>query len=281
MGAITLVKKGYPVRKVCQRLKVTLSAYYHKKNYIKKPKYTEEETEAVTEIYYRHMGSFGRRTIRRELLKQGITMSERKISKIMKEKGLKSKYGRRKGKNVHTDKDTAEKYIQENIYKQLREEREQKEIWSMDFTEEKVSGKVIYTCGIVSINRKILVARITGKRNNQETAVQTLEQGIARYGEPYMVLTDRGSPFTSKSFKETVERHKILHSMSRPHTPIDNIYIETFWKSMKTEIGKVKHLTKEEYLLIMEYYEYYYNNIRPHSSLGYCAPLQHAYNFVI
>ncbi len=208
-------------------------------------------------------------------------MSEKKISRIMKELGLKSKYGRRKCKNVYTNDETAERFIHENIYKKLDSKDKEQEIWSMDFTEEKINGKTIYTCGIVSVNSKVLIARITGEPNNAETAVKTVEQGIARYGTPFMIMTDRGSPFTSKSFKETVEKHNVIHSMSRPHTPIDNIYIETFWKSMKTEVGQVKNLTVHEYMIIMDYYEYYYNNLRPHSSLGYCAPIPHAYNFVI
>lgn len=232
-------------------------------------------------MYYRHIGNFGRRTIRQELKKVGTVMSEKKISRIMKELGLKSKYGRRKCKNIHTHEKTAENYIHENLYKKLTAQEKQQEIWSMDFTEEKINGKTIYTCGIVSVNRKILISRITGEQNTQETAVKTLEQGIARYGKPFMVMTDRGTQFASKSFKKAVEKHNIVHSMSRPHTPIDNVYIETFWQSMKTEIGKTGHLTYQEYFSIMEYYEYYYNNLRPHSSLGYCAPLPNAYNFVI
>lgn len=221
----------------------------------------------------KHCGSFGRRVIREELQKDGIVMSERKISKIMKELGLKSKYGRKKCKNVYTNKDTSEKYIKDNVYPKLSEKDKQREIWSMDFTEEKIEGKKIYSCGIVSVNRKILISRITGKSNSKETAIETLVQGILRYGKPYMVMTDRGSPFVSKEFHDTLETYGIVHSMSRPHTPIDNRFIETFWKSMKIEIGKVQQLTLSDYLVIMEYYEYYYNHERPHSSLGYCAPL--------
>ena len=280
MGSVAL-GKNYPVRKVCRILDVTLSAYYHRKNYILKPKYTPEEETAVKKIYGKHMSIFGRRTIRKELMKEGIIISEKRISGIMKKLGLKSKYGRRKTKNLHTDENTAEKYIHANLFKKLSKEEKQLEIWSMDFTEHKVNGETIYTCGIISVNRKICIARVTGEPNNAATAVKTLEQGIKRYGKPYMVMTDRGSPFTSKSFKEVVDRNGIIHSMSRPHTPADNIYIETFWKSMKTEIGNVEHLTQQEYYIIMDYYEHYYNYERPHSSLGYCAPVPHAYNFVI
>lgn len=232
-------------------------------------------------MYMKHCGSFGRRIIRVELQKAGIVMSEKKISKIMKELGLKSKYGRKKCKNVYTNTDTSKKYIKDNIYPKLNEQDKQREIWSIDFTEEKIEGKKIYSCGIVSVNRKILISRITGKNNTKETAIETLVRGITHYGKPYMVMTDRGSPFVSKEFHDTLEAYGIVHSMSRPHTPIDNRFIETFWKSMKTEIGKVQHLTLSDYLVIMEYYEYYYNHERPHSSLGYCAPLADATPTVI
>ena len=87
-------------------------------------------------------------------------------------------------------------------------------------------------------------------------------------------MTDRGSPFTGKAFHELLEREGIEHSMSRAHTPRDNRYIETFWQTMKTEIGPVKEMTIAEYRMILEYYEYYYNNLRPHSALGYRPPLQ-------
>lgn len=228
-----------------------------------------------------HCGNFGRRIIRVELKKSGIVMSERKISRIMKELGLKSKYGRKKCTNVYTSQPTSEKYVKDNIYPKLSEQEKQREIWSMDFTEEKISGKKVYSCGIVSVNRKILIARITGKGNTKETAIETLVRGILHFGEPYMLMTDRGSQFVSKEFHDTLERYGIVHSMSRPHTPIDNRFIETFWKSMKTEIGKVQHLTLSDYLIIMEYYEHYYNYERPHSSLGYCAPLSHSATTVI
>ncbi len=91
-----------------------------------------------------------------------------------------------------------------------------------------------------------------------------------------MVMTDRGAQFTSKLFYDMMQEKKIRHSMSRPYTPIDNRFIETFWKSMKVELGKVKHLIAQTYVMIVDYYIYYYNNLRPHSSLNY-IPLREAF----
>ena len=109
----------------------------------------------------------------------------------------------------------------------------------------------------------------------------TLIKGIKRYGVPYMVMTDRGPQFVCKEFYDILQQKGIIHSMSRPHSPVDNRFIETFWKSMKIEIGKVNHLNVEQYLMIVDYYEYYYNYLRPHSSLVYLTPFNSRFNKIV
>ena len=224
-------------------------------------------------MFKNHFGNFGRRVIHKQLLKDGIKISEHKIGAILKTHGLRSKYGRKKGKNVHTAEQVSEKYILENIFSILTDAERKKHILSMDFTEQKVNGKKIYTCGAINVNTKVLEAELCGCRNNSQAACETVELAIKEFGVPYMIMTDRGSPFVSKSFHDLLERYGIRHSMSRPHTPSDNCFIETFWKSMKTELGNVEKYTAEQYMLVMAFYRYYYNTERPHSTLGYCAPL--------
>lgn len=264
--------REYPVGKVCSVLEVSRSAYYYK---LKHPSKAEiaEETECVVKMFYKHFGNFGRRTLHRELAKEEVYISERKISKILKEQELRSKYGKRKGKNVHTSQTTSKEYIAENLYPKLSEEDRRRDILSIDFTEEKISGKKVYTCGIINVNTKVLEAKKVNCKNNSESACEVIEQAIKKYGVPYMILSDRGSSFVSKSLRELLQKYGIKHSMSRPHTPADNCFIETFWKTFKTEIGNVKNLTIEQYKTIVEYYVHYYNCERPHSSLNYRAPL--------
>ena len=262
----------YPAGKVCKVLDVKLSAYYYRRKHPIENK-LPQETEAVIAVFQRHFGNFGRRIIRKQLMDDNIKISEHKIGKILKTFGLRSKYGRKKGKNVHTAPEVSEKYISENIFPMLSAEERKNDILSMDFTEQKVNGQKIYTCGVINVNSKVLEAALCGCKNDSDAACKAVELAIQEFGIPYMIMTDRGSPFVSKSFHDLLERYGIKHSMSRPHTPADNCFIETFWKSMKTEIGKVEHLTPEQYMMIMEFYRHYYNHERPHSTLGYCAPM--------
>lgn len=262
----------YPASKVCKVLNIKLSAYYYRKKHPVESK-LPKETETVVNMFHQHFGNFGRRILHNLLSAKNIRISEHKIRKIMKAQGLCSKYGRKKGKNVHTAPETSEKYISENVFPRLLPEERKKDILSIDFTEQKVSGKKIYTCGAINVNSKVLEAELCGCKNDSRAACRTVEMAIREFGVPYMIMTDRGSPFVSKSFHDLLEKYGIKHSMSRPHTPADNCFIETFWKSMKTEIGNVEHLTPEQYMLIMAFYRHYYNCERPHSTLGYCAPL--------
>lgn len=274
MTFATTELRDYPAHKVCQILQIPRSSYYHRRRYgARRTAYKVKESQAVHDTFVEHNGSFGRRVLKKLLEQKGICISEYKISKILKGYDFRSKYGRKRCKNVHTSQNT-EKYIHENIYAQLTaEQKSHMEIWSMDFTEEKIKGKKIYTCGIISVNRKILVGYAQGSRCTCDLAMEAFANAMLAYGIPDMVMTDRGAQFVSRDFHAMLEDWGIRHSMSRPHKPVDNCFIETFWKSMKVELGKTDLLTEQTYRMVIEYYIYYYNNLRPHSTLGYIPPL--------
>lgn len=266
--------REYPARKVCRLLNIPRSSYYGMRRYgARRTEYKAKESQAVCDKFVLHHGSFGRRVLKRELEKDGVRLSEYKISRILKAHGYRSKYGRKKCKNVHTSTGTSQ-YIQDNLFAQLSpEEKKRMEIWSMDFTEQKINGKKIFTCGIISVNRKILVGYAQGHRPTTELAMEAVANAMLAYGIPDMVMTDRGAQFLSRDFHAMLEDWGIRHSMSRPYKPVDNCYIETFWKTMKVELGKTTLLTEQTYRMVIEYYIYYYNNLRPHSTLGYNPPL--------
>lgn len=149
-----------------------------KHNGEQKWKSTEEEQKKIKEKFYEHNGSFGRRMIYQELKKENITISERRITKIMKSLGLESRYGRKKAKNVYTNKKVAEKYIKQNIFQILHFDiglpLTNYKIWSIDFTEQKVSGKKVISCGIISVNTKEIVELNINCKNDTDSAVETV-----------------------------------------------------------------------------------------------------------
>lgn len=170
--------------------------------------------------------------------------------------------------------ENSKEFVRENLFANLTDEQKKRlEIWSMDFTEQKIRGKKIYTCAAISVKRKILVGYAQGEHCTAELAMEAFANAALEHGLPDMVMTDRGVQFVSRDFHAMLEDWGVRHSMSRPHKPADNCFIETFWKLMKVELGQTEHLTEEMYRMVVDYYVYYYNHVRPHSSLGYHPPL--------
>lgn len=258
---------------VCRVTGVARSSVYYGKHRKRKKSITAEEIKAVKSVLREQNNSFGRRVIYHLLEQRGIHITEYRISKIFKEIGHKSKYGRRKCKNVNTSENTKQ-YRKENVLSQLSgDEKERLAIWNMDFTEVKTKEGKLYCCGIIYNGKRILVGLETSKRCNGKLATESVAKAIKRYGKPDIIHTDRGTQFVSKAFHDMMEEAGITHSMSRPHKPCDNAAIETFWKSMKLEIGETEEMTDEEFVMVVKYYEHYYNTTRPHSALGYLSPL--------
>ena len=98
-----------------------------------------------------------------------------------------------------------------------------------------------------------------------------------------IIHTDRGSQYTSKRYQNEVREIGGLSSMSRAGNPYDNALMETFYKTLKTEllINGSFETEEEAKNAIFEYIEIYYNRQRLHSSLGYLSPVEYEEKFFI
>lgn len=89
--------------------------------------------------------------------------------------------------------------------------------------------------------------------------------------------SDRGSQYASNDFQKTLFNAGAICSMSGKGNCYDNAVAESFFNSLKTELGCSSNIfnTKEEAKSeIFEYIEAFYNQWRKHSTLNYCSPVQ-------
>jgi putative transposase len=92
---------------------------------------------------------------------------------------------------------------------------------------------------------------------------------------PVIHHTDRGVQYTSKEYVQLMERHPVIRSMSRKGNCWDNAPAESFFSSLKTELGSVlngKHSPEEVRRAVIDYIANY-NFRRRHSSIGYMSPV--------
>ena len=226
--------------------------------------------EKVVETFWEHNGNYGAPRIKVVLAKQGQHISKRRIGKILKKHCLESKHGRRKlAKNIYTSKD--DRYIAANLIKG-ETALASNQICQMDASQFKCSEGKLFVNGIIDIYDKTVVARY-GKTESKELISETIKEKL-KVGKPKTLHMDRGSSNVSFKVKELMEANKINRSMSAPHSPYENQYIETFWKTAKTEIGNTEKLSRTELQMVLDYYINYYNTHRIHSSIGYLTPEQ-------
>lgn len=99
------------------------------------------------------------------------------------------------------------------------------------------------------------------------------------------LMTDNGSEFCSSSrdkvkqkqhsFETILAVFRVKHKRTRPYRPQTNGKIERFWRILQDEClaKQEKTLTKEELIVEITKFIYYYNYQRRHGSLEYKAPL--------
>ena len=94
-------------------------------------------------------------------------------------------------------------------------------------------------------------------------------------GKPKVFNTDQGTQYTSLKFIEILENGEICISMDGRGRALDNVWIERLWRTVKQEEVYIHEYTDgaEAYKGLGRYFSFY-NDKRPHSSLGYRTPAE-------
>ena len=116
-----------------------------------------------------------------------------------------------------------------------------------------------------------------------ELCVQALKnacRGVRTEGA--IVHSDRGSQFTSQTFRAALVRHKLTQSMSGTGRCYDNARMESFFATLKKEklyLMDTTKLPREDVKSIVFRYILYYNLRRISSVNGGLPPLVYRRNF--
>ena len=88
------------------------------------------------------------------------------------------------------------------------------------------------------------------------------------------LLTDNGSSYRSRQFRQACQKMDIKHSRTRPYTPRTNGKAERFIQTALREWAYAKHWTDSDQRdAHLQPWIDYYNRERPHGSLNYRPPI--------
>ena len=106
--------------------------------------------------------------------------------------------------------------------------------------------------------------------------ITVLEAAIARYGAPEHIRSDNGPEFIAYAIQDWMEKAAIKTIYITPGSPWENGHIESFHDKLRDEcLNRELFGSLAEARVIVESWRVEYNDLRPHSSLGYLSPSEY------
>jgi transposase InsO family protein len=149
------------------------------------------------------------------------------------------------------------------------------EQWHIDFSYIRIRGSFYYFLSILDgYSRKLLNWRLCGTMegvNAEVLVAETREQ--YREAQNPRLISDNGSQFISKDFKELLVMLEIDHTCTRANHPQSNGKLERFHRTLKTEhTRRSAYVDDADARVRMALWLAYYNSERLHSAIGYLTP---------
>ncbi len=275
--------KEYPVRSLCQVMKISKSAYYrYARGLSHKPKGVKVLLgKEVKAIFDRHKRRYGSRRIKEELKDKGIEIGIHQIRSLMKAQNLvaiqpksfvpkttQSHPSMRRSANLLLNKSNLPEGPNEVI------------VGDITYLSSIENGKkqwLYLAIWMDLFSRKIVGWEID--EHMDETLVIRPMKKLIRGRQPpkgLIVHTDGGGQYSSINFRALLASQHFNQSMTRKENHYDNAFAESLFSRIKSELEDNIFLGLEDaQLKIFEYIEAYYNTIRKHSAIGYLSPNQY------
>lgn len=156
-------------------------------------------------------------------------------------------------------------------------------LWSLDLTTFRLFGIFpLHVLGVIDhFSRKVFCLSSTF-HPTADWINSECERLFGKYGKPRRVITDNGSQFTAKAFRELMKKEGVRHIRTSVRHPQSNGKIERFFQSLKYEFMSFFFLRNRKQVdrLLKEYLNYY-NQYRLHEAIDGQAPDARYYNKVI
>ena len=147
-------------------------------------------------------------------------------------------------------------------------------MWAYDFVHERThDGRAVRLLTIVDEYTRECLAIDVARRLNSENVLERLAELFVNRGVPDHIRSDNGPEFTSRVVRGWLERVGVKTLFIEPGSPWENGYVESFNGKLRDELlnGEIFYTLKEAQSLVQAWRRKY-NQVRPHSSLGYRPP---------
>jgi transposase InsO family protein len=251
---------GISERRACRTLSVARST----QRYARRLPDDEERLRADIVRLASKYGRYGTPRITALLECEGWRVNHKRVERIWREEGL--KVPRKQPKRGRL-------WLNDGSCVRLRPLWEN-HVWAYDFVATKThDGRTVRMLTIIDeYTRECLAIRVARRLNSQDV-LEVLGDLFIERGPPDHVRSDNGPEFAALAVREWMARLGVQALYIEPGSPWENGYVESFNGKLRDELlnGEIFYTLAEARVLI-ERWRRHYNEVRPHSALGYRPP---------
>lgn len=255
----TTKESQLPISRQADLLGIARSSVYYEQ--VRVSPQTLDTMRAIDELYTKHP-FYGSRKIANE-----VGINRKCAQRLMRLMGIQALYAK---------PNLSKANLAHRIYPYLLrgvQAQHPNHIWGTDITYIRLTTGFVYLTAFIDwYSRFILSWRIS---TTLETSfcIDAANEALAKYGAPEIANSDQGCQYTSNEYIALWDTEKTKVSMDGRGRALDNIFTERFWRTVKYEEVYLKEYdsVRDAERQIGNYITFY-NNERPHQSLGYETP---------
>jgi putative transposase len=261
-----MIEPGHPalsVRRQCELLGLSRSSLYY-----------EPSGEAAEDLrlmrrideQYTARPFYGSRRMTVWLNQHGEEVNRKRVQRLMRVMGLEAIYPKPrlslagKGHRIYP-------YLLRGV-KVVRRDQ----VWSTDITYVPMPSGFMYLAAVIDWHSRYVIGWRLSNTLDGSFCLEMLEDAL-RGGKPEVFNTDQGVQFTAAAFTGRLEAAGVAVSMDGRGRALDNVFVERLWRSVKYEDIYIQgYDTVPGLQRGLARYFAFYNDERPHQSLGYRTP---------
>ena len=274
----------YPVTLLCRVLAVARSAYYAWARRGVSARTTADAalTTQIAAVHARSRRTYGAPRVHAELRAAGVRCARKRVARLMRAAGLVGCHRRRRARTTVADptRPPAPNLVARDFAAPAPDR-----LWFGDITYVATQEGWLFLAVLVDARSRRVVGWAMADHLRTELALDALAMALRRRRPARGLVhhTDRGCQYTAAAYQACLAAHGITCSMSRSGDCLDNAVAESFFATLKAELGDARTWPTRAAarLAIFEWIEVWYNRQRRHSALAYQPPVAFEENVLL